>query len=134
MEIRTGTLDLSTSATISGVSTVSSTTIYDIYKKRNQDYDNFTLWSRVRGRLGVTGASVSITWEGCYTESGVTYITPTGTSKIRTSGTSVNGPRSDGCDIDSFAPDMVPFIKIKALHEDLPSTTTAYVDYALITD
>ena len=136
MEIREGTLDLSTgiATTVSGASKVSSTTIYDVSRRRNQAYDNFTLWSRIRGVLGGTGASVRITWEGCYTRSGVTYLTPTDTTHIRRAGTTVSGPEGDGCDAASFAPDMFPFMKIKAIHDTAATTNAAFVDYALITD
>jgi hypothetical protein len=123
MKVVTGHFDLS-SVTMARSS--------EIDVSRNADWGDFNLWSHVHGDFGVTGASVYLTWEGCYTRSGSTYVTPTGTNKIRTSGTSVTGPDGNGTDSATFAPDIFPFIRITAVHDSSASTRTAGVTYALM--
>ena len=125
---------------LTGVATgtyVSGTTI-DV--SRNSENGYFNLWSLITGDTGGPGSAsgVSIIWEGNWITdgtSGSTYwITPTNTSFIRTSGTSVNGPKSNGMDSATFSPDIFPFIRIKARHGGSGTTSTAKVNYALITD
>jgi len=129
--------DASRSAVSMPVSVVGGTSIYKtafIDLTRESDHGNFNLWSTVRGDLGSTGTSVYITWKGCYLESGATYVTPTGTNKIRTSGTSKSGPDQNGTDAATFTPDIFPFMKIVVAHNSRSSTNAAKVDWALITD
>ena len=139
MNIQTGTFnfDSSRSSVSLPTSVVGGTSIYKskfIDLTRDSDHGNFNLWSTVRGDLGATGVSVCITWEGCYLESGATYVTPTGTNKIRISGTSKSGPDQNGTDSATFTPDIFPFMKIIVSHNSKSTTNAAKVDYALIVD
>ncbi len=127
-----GLSNTSKPVTISGGVSTYKTNAIDI--TRESDHGNFNLWSTVIGDLGQTGASVSITWEGCYLQSGATYITPSGTNKIRTSGTSKTGPDVNGTDAGTFTPDIFPFMKIIVKHDSSASTNTAVVLWALIFD
>ena len=96
-------------------------------------FEKFSLWSCITGDPGATGSGVSITWMGCFKRSGTTYYTPTsGVTYIRNSGTSVNGPRSNGVALVSFTLDASPFIKIKARHGGSATTSTAYAAWALM--
>jgi len=95
---------------------------------------NFNLWSLVSGNPGATGSGVSIVWDGNFhSESGSTYwVTPTSTSFIRESGTSINGPNGNGIDANSFSPSIFPWLRLKARHDGSATTSTAMVNYTLI--
>jgi len=121
----TGTFGLSTVA----AGTYINSAFIDIISAAKQGY--FSLWSKVRGDFGQTGSGVSIIWDGCYVSTGVSYVTPTGTSFIRQSGTSKTGPNSNGIDIGSLSPRPLPFIRIKARHSSASATNAAFVDWAL---
>lgn len=138
MNVQKGTFNFSSSGvTITEPSSiVSGTSIYKsriIDVTRESENGNFNLWSTVRGDLGSQGTSVYITWEGCY-DSGSTYVTPTGTNKIRVSGTSISGPDENGTDSATFTPDIFPFLRIVVAHNSRSTTNEARVDFALITD
>ena len=93
----------------------------------------FNLWSCVTGDPGKTGSGVSIAWSGCFKKSGTTYyVTPDGTPFIRDSGSSVNGPKSNGVDASTFTPDLFPFIKLKGKHDGSDTTSTVQVNYVLM--
>ena len=95
---------------------------------------NFNLWSIISGDPGATSSGVSIIWDGNFQNtSGTTYwVIPTGTAFIRSSGTSVNGPKSNGIDAATFSPDIFPFLRIKARHNGSATTSTAKVNWALV--
>ena len=132
MRVVPGVIDL----TAIGTNTYVSGTTINV--TRNSENGNFNLWTLVTGDTGSTGSGVSVIWEGNWITdgtSGSTYwIVPTNTSFIRNSGTSVNGPKSNGMDSATFTPDIFPYIRIKARHGGSNTTSTAKLNYALITD
>jgi len=95
---------------------------------------NFNLWSQISGDPGATGSGVSIIWDGNFhNTSGTTYwVIPSGTAFIRESGTSINGPKSNSIDANTFSPDIFPWMRIKARHNGSATTSTAKVNFALI--
>jgi len=93
----------------------------------------FNLWSCITADPGKTGSGVSVTWSGSFQRSATTYyVTPTGTVFIRESGTSKDGPKSNGVDAATFTPDLFPWIKLKARHNGSATTSTAVVTYSLL--
>ncbi len=127
MHIETGTLDLSS---VSGTRYISSSSI-PVYALARDGL--FNLFTTITGDPGKTGSGVSVIWDGSYAESGATWVIPTGTPFVRSSGTCVSGPWSNGSDSATFTPDLFPFIRIKARHNGSSTTSTAKVEWALIT-
>lgn len=128
MKIKHGTIDLTAVAN----DTYTNSNIIDVSQVRN---GNFSLWTAIVGDSGKTGSGVSVTWDGNFQNSGTTYfVIPTDTAFIRSSGTSVDGPSSNGIDIATFQPDLVASIRLKARHNGSGTTSTAKVHYALMMD
>jgi len=123
MKIVTGYLDLSSATT-------AWSTPIDV--SRNADNGDFCLWSHIQGDFGKTGGSCYVEWTGSYVRSGATYIKPTGANKVRIAGTSVTGPDSNGTDAATFAPDLFPFLRLRAIRTAAAATCTAGVTYALM--
>jgi hypothetical protein len=126
MAVKTGTLDL----TDEGANTyINSDPIYlvDIAKE-----GFFTLWTKVSGDFGSTDSGVSVIWDGCYQESGASYVIPTGTAFLLNSGTSKTGPLSNGVDAVDASINLFPWIRIKARHNTSASTNSASLAWALI--
>ena len=93
----------------------------------------FNLHTVITGDFGATGSGVSVTWSGCHKSSGTSeFISPIGALFVRVSGTSVNGPKSNGVDAASFTPDLFPFLKVKGRHSGSATTSTGKVVWTLI--
>ncbi len=61
-------------------------------------------------RASIAGASLSASYE--ISNTGTSYITPTGATNIFTDFNINSGPRSDGVDIFSFTPPLSRFLRI----------------------
>jgi len=130
MDIRTGSISQVTgklwASAVSGG-------IIDLSQTMNRGFKDGQLWCRITGDLGVTGSSMALRWDGCYTKSGASYSYRTGTSPeyIVKSGTSKTGPNSDGVYLKQVEL-LSPFIRLRAIADKADTTNTMQIDYAIM--